>query len=176
LGFIHLTHVVTWHLNYSACNSDNLMGKATSEQGSNRSMPNGGQFPKGKSGNPGGRPAITPEVKELARQNAPKALERIVKLMDDKNPRIALAAASAVLDRAYGKPSMEERTVSFDVGSVQSTADVIGTVSKLLVATAKGELAVSDMRDIAGILELQRKTIEAVEMEARIKQLEDMLT
>jgi len=167
--------VVTWHLHYTACNSGNVTDKAASEQDTNRSMTNGGHFQKGKSGNPGGRPVITSEVRELARSSARKALERIVKLMDDKNPRIALAAANAVLDRAYGKPSMEERVVSFDLGSVQSASGISDAVSNLINATANGNIAVSDMRDIAGALELQRRAMETVELEDRIKTMEGKL-
>jgi len=164
--------VVIWHLNYSACKTDNVTDMATSEQDNNRSQTNGGQFPKGESGNPGGRPAITSEVKELARQNAAKAFERIVKLMDDKNPRIALAAASAVLDRAYGKPVPEQRIVAFKATPIGSAKDIASAVSSLMAATANGEMTVSDLRDLAGVLELQRKALETQEIEQRLQKLE----
>ncbi len=64
----------------------------------------GRPFEKGRSGNPGGRAKENPEVKTLARQNAPRAIKRIIELMDSKDERVALAAANAILDRAYGKP------------------------------------------------------------------------
>lgn len=148
------------------------MAKATSEQGYNRSATNGGQFQKGKSGNPGGRPAITSEVRELARHNAPKAFKRIVKLMDDKNPRIALAASNAVLDRAYGKPSLEERTASFAMRPVTSAADVVEAMSDLLKATANGEVSITEAKELTSIIEAQRKAIETADLEVRIIKLE----
>lgn len=64
-------------------------------------------FKKGQSGNPGGRPKIPPEIKEMARaltEDALKALGSIVK--DKKAPHAArVSAATALLDRGYGKPT-----------------------------------------------------------------------
>ena len=149
---------------------------ATSEQGRNRSQTNGGQFQKGKSGNPGGRPVITSEVRELARKSAPKAFERILKLMNDKNPRIAMAASNAVLDRAYGKPSPEERTASFAMGQVKSAADVVEAISDLLTATANSEVSITEAKELTSIIEAQRKAIETTDLETRLKELEARLS
>ncbi len=46
------------------------MDKTTSEQDSNRSITNGGQFQKGKSGNPGGKPQVTARKKAPAKPPA----------------------------------------------------------------------------------------------------------
>jgi hypothetical protein len=64
----------------------------------------GRPFQKGRSGNPGGRPKVEGEIRALAQQHGPAALKRLVQLMGSKNERAAIAAAQAVLDRAYGKP------------------------------------------------------------------------
>jgi hypothetical protein len=135
-------------------------------------MTNGGQFPKGRSGNPGGRPAITSEVRELSQKSAPKAFARIVKLMNDKNPRIALAAANTVLDRACGKPSPEERTTSFAIKHVKTATDVVEAISDLLKATANGEVTITEAKELTSIVEAQRKAIETTDLEARIIKLE----
>jgi Family of unknown function (DUF5681) len=66
--------------------------------------PKGRPFQKGQSGNPGGRPKIAGEIRELAQQHAPAALERLVRLMNSTSGRVAVAAAQAILDRACGKP------------------------------------------------------------------------
>jgi hypothetical protein len=70
---------------------------------------------KGVSGNAGGRPKIAAEVKELARRYGPEAFRRIVQLMRSDDERVALAAATVVLDRAYGRPI----TPVADVGEAQ---------------------------------------------------------
>lgn len=62
-------------------------------------------FQKGQSGNPGGRPKECAEVKELARQYGPEAIEKLVALLRGGDARVAKAAADSLLDRAYGKPS-----------------------------------------------------------------------
>ena len=62
-------------------------------------------FLPGKSGNPSGRPKILAEVRELARQHGEAAFRHVVKLMGDADPRVSLAAAQEVLNRAYGKPA-----------------------------------------------------------------------
>lgn len=63
-------------------------------------------FTPGQSGNPGGRPKVLAEVKELAREHTVEAVEALAKIMlDEKAPAAArVTAANAILDRAYGKP------------------------------------------------------------------------
>jgi hypothetical protein len=63
-----------------------------------------GGFQKGQGGNPGGRPVVAREVTELARQNAARAVARLVELIDADDPRVAIAASNAILDRACGRP------------------------------------------------------------------------
>jgi len=61
------------------------------------------RFQKGQSGNPGGRPKVTAEVKALARQHTQAAIRALVAALQD--PKTAVPAAVALLDRGYGKPA-----------------------------------------------------------------------
>lgn len=62
-------------------------------------------FQPGQSGNPGGRPAESSALKKMAREHAVKAVAVLVSALDDEDARIRVAAASAILDRGFGKPA-----------------------------------------------------------------------
>jgi hypothetical protein len=60
-------------------------------------------FKPGESGNPQGRRREDVRVKELARQYTEQAIQALVLALDDERTRVA--AATALLDRGYGKPA-----------------------------------------------------------------------
>ncbi|GJE14265.1 DUF5681 domain-containing protein [Methylobacterium longum] len=64
-------------------------------------------FAPGQSGNPGGRPRLPDDVKQLARGYTREALETLAGVMrNDEAPAAArVTAASHILDRAWGKPA-----------------------------------------------------------------------
>ena len=64
----------------------------------------GRRFPKGVSGNPGGLPAWVREARELAAADASRAIARLSELIDHVDPRVAIVAAQAILDRAGVRP------------------------------------------------------------------------
>jgi hypothetical protein len=68
-------------------------------------MPGRGRpFQPGQSGNPGGRPKDVENLRQIAREYAPEAFLRLVELMRDKDPRVAVAACKEILDRGFGRP------------------------------------------------------------------------
>jgi hypothetical protein len=76
----------------------------------------GKPFQKGQSGNPGGRPKEIAEVKELAREHMPAAIEALVSIMNNIKASDAarVSAATALLDRGYGKP---QQHIDAEIGS-----------------------------------------------------------
>jgi HEAT repeat protein len=62
---------------------------------------------KGQSGNPGGRPRVLADVQDLARQRSAEAIDTLTEIMHNEKapPAARVAAAGALLDRGYGKPT-----------------------------------------------------------------------
>ena len=63
-----------------------------------------GRFQKGESGNPGGRPKLPAEMREMFRAKAPEAFEVLSRHLQSPDAKVAIAAATQILDRAYGRP------------------------------------------------------------------------
>lgn len=75
---------------------------------------NNGKFVKGQSGNPSGRPKALISVREMARGMTEQALDTLSKIMLDEKakPSERAQAASAILDRAWGKPTQSIENVN----------------------------------------------------------------
>lgn len=79
---------------------------------------------KGESGNPGGRPRKERELIEIAEAASPAALQRVVALTKSRNPRVALAAAQEILNRAIGKPRQQLEHKIADGQALRITVDL----------------------------------------------------
>ena len=101
--------VIALRLEHPACKSPPFQGRAKNRteecapSASARKTPSWAWRP-GQSGNPGGRPKVSAEIRDLARDHGAKAIERLVALMYSKNESVAIRAAEALLDRGYGRP------------------------------------------------------------------------
>jgi|SRR5208282_3753874 len=62
----------------------------------------------GQSGNPSGNSSTYGEAIKLAQAAAPYAVRRLIALMDSEDPRVAAVACNSILDRAFGKPKVED--------------------------------------------------------------------
>ena len=79
------------------------------------------KFRAGESGNPGGRPAGHGEIREIARKHTNPAIETLAAIMNDASasPSARVGAATALLDRAWGRPEQSIRA------SVDSNASML---------------------------------------------------
>jgi hypothetical protein len=82
----------------------NIVETSAAEPETPENRKGSGLFQKGKSGNPGGRPKVEGEIRELAQKHGAAAIKRLVQLMRSKNERVAVTACQAILDRGFGKP------------------------------------------------------------------------
>jgi len=94
---------------------------------------------KGVSGNPAGRPKLADEFHEVrayAQQHTHKAINVLVRSLDDDDPRVRIVAALALLDRGWGKPHQS------------SDITVTGNIT---LAAALQRLPEIDRREIAAV-------------------------
>lgn len=79
------------------------------------------QFKKGESGNPGGRPKINPEIKEILKIATPSAIKLMIDTMNDDKAKIDLriSIAQDITNRVLGKP-----TQSID-GEIDQTVRIV---------------------------------------------------
>lgn len=91
-------------------------------------------FVKGQSGNPGGRPGVPADVRELCKSRAVDAINTLAAVMTDVEapPAARVAAANAILDRGFGKPA---QTINANVArSIVEYSDA----ELLAIATGSG--------------------------------------
>lgn len=84
-------------------------------------------FKPGQTGNPGGRPKVDVRVTELARAHTEKAIQTLVNALD--NERTAVAAATALLDRGWGKAA--QAITGADGGALVTESRVTYDLSNL---------------------------------------------
>ena len=100
-----------------------------------------GHWPAGVSGNPGGyskekRQAVA-RVADLAREYTPEAIQTLASIMRDESATrtTRIAAANALLDRAWGRPAQSIGVTVDDLDSVepeQSPLEIARTIAFLL--------------------------------------------
>lgn len=82
-------------------------------------------FPKGKSGNPGGRPKMPVELKEACKAFTPEGIEILISIAQNTKARDGdrIRAIECILDRGYGKP---QQSVEVDAKSIPQVVFVGG--------------------------------------------------
>ena len=97
----------------------------------------GRPFKPGQSGNPGGRPKMSEDVREMLKAATPKAVKLLVSVMDDDGQKAALRmdAAKTIIERVYGKPLQPiDSTISggLDVGLSDADRQLLAKVGARL--------------------------------------------
>jgi hypothetical protein len=131
----------------------------------------GQPFPPGQSGNPNGRPAgARNRVSALAQRLMDADAEGVILALIRAAKGGDVAAIKVVLDRVAPLP--RNRPVWFAMPAIETPADLGNAMSAVLRAAASGELTPDEAASVASLIETRRRTIETVELEARIARLE----
>lgn len=131
----------------------------------------GRPFQKGQSGNPSGRPPgsrnrVLVALDQAGEDAAPRLLATLIKagMAGD------VAAAKLVMDRIW--PAQKSRPVALDLPAITDAGSLLAAMSRIIEATARGEISPDEAQGFAAIVESTRKTIETAEIERRISELE----
>ena len=131
----------------------------------------GKPFQKGQSGNPNGRPLGARNQRTLALEELMDGeIEAITRKAIEAAKAGDIAAIRLVMDRVL--PPARSRPISIDVPVLTAAASVSSAQAEILKAVAIGDLRLDEAESLSGLLEARRKSLETVELEDRIKELE----
>lgn len=144
------------------------MSAADPAPGKQRGRP----WPRGKSGNPAGRPK---GLRNRATRLAEALLAGEAEALARKAVELALGgdvtALRICLERLV--PPCRDRAVKFTLPPLDAATDAPKVLAAVAAAMADGELTPSEARDVAAMVESWRKAIESADLEARVRALED---
>ena len=135
----------------------------------------GNPFRKGQSGNPAGKPKgarhkTTLLAEKLMQDDGPDVVRKVIEAAKGGD----MTAARMVLDRIA--PLRKGRPVQFDLPPIAKPADLAPALASIVSAMASGKLTPDEATAVASVIEVERRTLETVEIERRIAALEQRET
>ncbi len=128
-------------------------------------------FVKGQSGNPKGKPkgvrhTATQITYALIEGNLQGVLETVLERAKNGD----MTACRMILDKVL--PNTKDRPVTIDLPPINDLNGVGFAQSEILQAVAAGDITPNEGERIVSIIEARRRSIESIDLEARISQLE----
>ncbi|WP_431269033.1 DUF5681 domain-containing protein [Dankookia sp. P2] len=144
----------------------------TTDAGNAQPKQRGRPFEPGQSGNPAGKPKGTRHKALLALdaigdEASKDILEAVVTAARGGDMR----AAEILLRRIW--PERKGRVVEFDLPPITAPADAVKAMAAIVDAVVTGELTPEEAQAVAGVVEIQRRTIETQNLAERIAALEE---
>ncbi len=132
----------------------------------------GRPFQPGQSGNPAGKPKgarnrALAALDAIGEEHAPAILQTVVDAAKGGDVR----AAETILSRIW--PVRKGRPVSgVELPAIATPADLVTALSVVAKAVGDGDLSPDEAQAVAGILEIQRRAAETLNLEQRLAALE----
>ena len=138
-------------------------------------MQRGKPFPKGKSGNPRGKPkGARHKTTLLAERLMQNDAENIVNAVLTAARAGDMTAARIILDRIA--PARRDSPVTFTLPKIKRPADAVAASAALLSAVADGRITPGEALEVSKLIEGFVKTLEVAELEERLNELEERMS
>lgn len=133
------------------------------------------KFEKGTSGNPNGRPCGIVDRRRALGTLLENRAEDLVNVAIDMALGGDSAALRLCIERLIPKAEKERSTLQLGDDEYNKADAITQLGNMLLKAVMSGELAPCDGRTLGSMLDVQRKNIEASDLQARVHALEAAL-
>ena len=128
-------------------------------------------FVKGQSGNPKGKPkGVRHTATQISYALMEGNLEEVLATVIERAKSGDMAACKMVLDKVL--PNTKDRPIALEMPLINDLNDVGNAQAEILQAVANGSITPNEGERVASIIEARRRSIETIDLEVRISQLE----
>ena len=129
-------------------------------------------FKKGQSGNPAGpakgtRHKITMRAEKLLEDDRDDIVRAVIAAAKGGDPTAMRLCIERLIPVRKGRPVM------FDLPAIETAADVANALGAIAGAMAAGELTPDEAGAVAGVIEAKRRAIETVDIDERLRKVEE---
>ena len=134
-----------------------------------------GQYRKGQSGNPNGRPEGSRHSTTLAVE---KLLEGEAEDLGRKAVELAKSGDTVALRLCLERiaPVRKGRRITLSLPSMSTSADVTTALAAIITQMAEGEITPDEAAVAASVIETKRKALETEELDRRLAAIEQQLS
>lgn len=128
-------------------------------------------FIKGQSGNPKGKPkGVRHAATQISYALFEGNLEQVLATVLERAKGGDMAACRMIIDKVL--PNTKDRPITLDLPLISNLEGVGEAQAEILKSVAAGDITPSEGEKIASIIEARRRSIETIDLEARISSLE----